>query len=227
MPASSTPPADTPALSILEHQSTLNQAAAALHGQGWWVGDDAMDGDLVDDLLESLTGLRAADALHRAGIGREGDFRVERNVRGDRIHWLSRQDAAQARYLEQMEALRLMLNRQLFLGLFEFEAHFAHYPPGAFYRRHVDSFVGAANRVLSTVSYLNSEWQPGDGGELLLYAGSSDEVVARVEPRAGTLAIFLSEEIPHEVRPARRDRYSIAGWYRVNASIQGQIDPPR
>lgn len=227
MPASSTAPADPPALSILERQSTLNEAATALRERGWWVGDEAMDGDLVNALLESLTRLRSAEALHHAGVGREGHFRVEKNIRGDRIHWLNRQDAAQARYLDQMEALRLMLNSALFLGLFEFEAHFAHYPPGAFYRRHLDSFVGAANRVLSTVSYLNTDWQPGDGGELLLYGQASDEVVARVKPRVGTLAIFLSEEIPHEVLPARRDRYSIAGWYRINASVQGQIDPPR
>jgi Predicted proline hydroxylase len=54
----------------------------------------------------------------------------------------------------------------------------------------------------------------------------SEEVVEKVVPQMGTLAVFLSERFPHEVLPARADRYSIAGWFRVNTSINNQIDPP-
>jgi len=36
---------------------------------------------------------------------------------------------------------------------------------------------------------------------------------------------FLSEEIPHEVLDAVTDRFSIAGWYRVNGNGR-QPDPP-
>lgn len=133
----------------------------------------------------------------------------------------------QAAFLTLMGAIRQALNRELFLGLFEFEGHFAHYPPGGFYKRHRDSFHGAANRVVSMVTYLNSDWRPGDGGELVLYGEDEVTEIATIEPRAGTLVLFLSEEIPHEVRPASRDRNSIAGWFRLNASIDGAIDPPR
>ena len=45
-------------------------------------------------------------------------------------------------------------------------------------------------------------------------------------PSFGSVAIFLSEEFPHEVLPATRDRYSIAGWFRVNTSTADRIDPP-
>lgn len=227
MAASTPPPANIPENLNPVPVNALAQAGEALREQGWWVGDEVLEAELVDALLASLLRLREQEALHRAGIGRESDFRVEQRVRGDRIRWLNRQDPVQARYLAQMEGLRLALNRSLFLGLFEFEAHYAHYPPGAFYRRHLDSFRGAANRVLSTVTYLNTDWQPGDGGELVLYEQETEETLATIAPRAGRLAIFLSEEIPHEVLPARRDRFSIAGWYRLNASIGGQIDPPR
>ena len=34
-------------------------------------------------------------------------------------------------------------------------------------------------------------------------------------------------EFPHEVLPAMRDRYAIAGWFRLNSSIANNIDPPR
>lgn len=113
------------------------------------------------------------------------------------------------------------------MGLFDYEAHFAHYQPGAFYRRHLDAFRGRTNRVLTTLLYLNPDWQPGDGGELLLYPEQGEGVLERVSPRAGTLVIFLSARFPHEVLPAQADRYSIAGWFRVNNSINNQIDPPR
>ena len=205
----------------------LDEAADALAREGWWCGDQAVPDDLVIALREEMQALVEADALERAGVGRETDYQIDGSVRRDRILWLDRRRPAPGRFLDLAERLRQALNRRLFLGLFEYEAHFAHYPPGAFYRRHVDSFRGAANRVLSTVVYLNTDWQHGDGGELVLYAEEEEGVLAQIAPQAGRLVIFLSEEIPHEVLPARRDRYSIAGWYRLNASVHGQIDPPR
>ncbi len=40
------------------------------------------------------------------------------------------------------------------------------------------------------------------------------------------MMVFLSEELPHEVLPAIRDRYQIAGWFRLNNSIANNIDLP-
>ena len=48
-----------------------------------------------------------------------------------------------------------------------------------------------------------------------------------ITPSFGTIVVFLSEEFPHEVLPAMRDRYAIAGWFRLNSSIANNIDPPR
>ena len=125
-----------------------------------------------------------------------------------------------------MAEVQQALNRALFLGLFEYEAHFAHYPPGAFYRRHLDSFRGRANRVVSTVGYLNPDWPEDGGGEMVLYAPDEPErEVARVRPSAGTFACFLAERVPHEVLPTRLPRASIAGWFRRNASLGGRVDP--
>jgi SM-20-related protein len=61
----------------------------------------------------------------------------------------------------------------------------------------------------------------------VLYRGDDDSTGIRVVPLHGTVVVFLSEEFPHEVLPAHRDRHSIAGWFRVNASIGNAIDPPR
>ncbi|AKS41385.1 2OG-Fe(II) oxygenase [Wenzhouxiangella marina] len=214
-------------LPLVGEAELLEQAADALGRNGWWHGTQMLDSAQVAALIEELDALREADRLHRAGIGRELDFQIDSDIRRDRIVWLNRQRPVQSAFLDQMERLRLALNRRLFLGLFEFEGHFAHYPPGGFYKRHLDSFRGAANRLVSVVVYLNRDWQAGDSGELVLFSEDESETLAVIEPRAGSMALFLSEEIPHEVRPAHKDRSSIAGWFRLNASIDGQIDPPR
>lgn len=155
--------------------------------------------------------------LEWAGIGRAGDHAIKSEIRRDKTRWLSRDEEIQARYLDVMEQVRLTVNEALYLGLFSYEAHFAVYEPGAFYKRHMDSFKGARNRVLSTVFYLNEDWKESDGGALAIFdREDSEDAVELVLPELGTLVIFLSEDIPHEVLPAMRDRYSIAGWFRVN-----------
>jgi SM-20-related protein len=62
---------------------------------------------------------------------------------------------------------------------------------------------------------------------LLMYPVGGGESFDRVLPCMGRLAVFLSEDFPHEVLPAKRDRYSIAGWYRINESSTERVDLPR
>jgi SM-20-related protein len=204
----------------------IDAACDGLVERGWFVQREAIGPAMVEVLIEDLGELAEDDRLKRAGVGREGDFQIAGAIRRDLIFWLRRQRPAEARFLDLAERLRLELNRRLFLALFEFEAHFALYPPGAFYRRHFDAFRGQANRIVSLVVYLNRDWQPGDGGELLLY-DAEGRATERIEPRAGTLVLMMSEEIEHEVLETHRERASIAGWYRLNNSTADLIDPPR
>jgi SM-20-related protein len=113
-----------------------------------------------------------------------------------------------------MDALRVALNRRLLLGMEEFEAHFACYPPGAGYARHRDRFADDDARVLSLVAYLNADWPDDAGGALRLHLPGG---IRDIAPRAGTTVLFLSDEIEHEVLPATRERWSIAGWFRRRA----------
>ena len=86
--------------------------------------------------------------------------------------------------------------------------------------------------MLSVVVYLNDNWSDDDGGELILYdnqllaSSDTDTRIVIVTPNLGTIVVFLSEEFPHEVLPAKGDRYSIAGWFRLNNSTAHKIDPP-
>jgi len=120
--------------------------------------------------------------------------------------------AAQTPYWLTMEALRVELNRALLLGLDELEAHYALYPAGARYARHSDCFRDDAARVLSSVLYLNSDWHRDDGGQLRLYL--PHDASLDIYPELGTLVLFLSAEFEHEVLPAKRERLSVAGWFR-------------
>lgn len=196
--------------------------ASQLRSAGWCLVPAAWPPELVAALRADLLARR--DAFAPAGVGRGGE-RVTA-VRRDCTHWLDGGSAPQRELLAEMERLRLGLNRELLLGLFDFEAHYALYPPGGYYRRHFDAFRGSASRILSTAHYLNEGWQPGDGGELVLW-DAADREVARLAPHAGAALFFLSEEFPHEVLPAQRERLSIAGWFRVNGSTARQPDPPR
>jgi SM-20-related protein len=154
--------------------------------------------------------------FRRAGVGPAGQRKVRSEVREDYVRWLEPPGATpcERRYFELMENLRLTLNGELFLGLFELEAHLALYPPGARYRCHLDRFRDDDSRVLSVSLYLNPDWRAEDGGALRLYLGEPEsEPYEEVMPEGGTLLCFLSDRFHHEVLPARRERLSITGWF--------------
>lgn len=204
----------------------FERIATALWQDGVGVFEEALPASLCDALAARARSLDA-DAFHLAGVGRELGPTVESKLRRDEICWIDGDSPAELSWLGWAERLRIYLNSRLFLGLFCFESHFAHYAQGAFYRRHLDAFRGQANRRLTLVLYLNPDWQARDGGELLVYAGDDECPQLRVPPRHRSLVVFLSEEFPHEVLPAKRDRYSIAGWFRINPSNDARVDPPR
>ena len=199
--------------------------ADAIYQQGWCAMPAALPPALVEALSTRASALPDA-ALQPAGIGRGPGAQQDTRIRRDRIHWLEEDDAITVQWLAWLEGLRLLLNRELMLGLFSVECHIARYDVGDFYLTHRDAFRGESNRRVSIVLYLNADWPADGGGELVLYNDAGD-ALARITPELGTLVAFLSEEFPHEVLPARQTRFSIAGWFRINTSIDGIIDPPQ
>lgn len=197
----------------------LERVATALHDTGYIVLDDVLPPLLAQGLIRELDE-QLDGGLRPAGVGRGGDFQHNPDIRRDKICWLEGRTPAAAAFLHWMDALRTGLNRRLFLGLFDYEAHFALYEPGDFYQTHRDAFRDATGagpgRKLSTVVYLNPGWVEGDGGELVLYDEAGEKRLEKVAPLMGRLLVFLSEDFPHEVLPATFARKSIAGWFRVN-----------
>lgn len=200
-------------------ESTYDLIADALADRGYCILPQLLPPELNIALHRRVARLDDAD-FQRAGIGRDLDFQLNNSVRQDQTRWLTKDNPTDGAYIDQMADFRLAINRRLFMGLFDYESHYAHYPPGAFYKKHLDAFKGQSNRVLTTVLYLNPEWQVDDGGQLLIYAPDSETVIETVNPNFGTFVIFLSEQFPHEVVKSLRDRYSIAGWFRLQDPLQ-------
>ncbi len=192
---------------------------SAIEQSGYAVVQSFVDQTTIAALATECRNRDASGLFRPASIGR-GNARIERpDVRGDQMQWFDGTDltAAQTRYWNAMQSLRIDLNRALMLGLVDLEAHYARYTPGARYAKHRDRFRDADTRVLSTVLYLNPDWREDDGGALRLYLPDSAHEHVDIYPHAGTLVLFLSADFEHEVLPATRDRLSIAGWFRRRA----------
>ena len=197
----------------------------ALANPGLAIIDDFLPPELVAELAAEARELWTRGGFQDAGIGQGENFQHNATIRTDRIRWLNPAAAtpAQHRFLTTLEALRLAINRALFLGLFEFEGHLAIYPAGAYYRKHLDQFWDADQRIVTLILYLNAAWREADGGHLRLYTDPTDESRQElVLPIAGRLVCFLSDRFPHEVLPARRERLSLTGWFRKRDKLLGE-----
>lgn len=190
----------------------------AMDRQGWAAMPGCVGNDDSRRLQQECQRACGQGAFRRAGVGRGKDLEVRDEIRGDQVLWLQPGEASveQATYLATLETLRLALNQRFFLGLFEFEGHFAIYPEGAFYKPHLDCHAGTRDRIVTVILYLNPDWQPGDGGELKLWTTSGEKTgdFELIEPRMGTLVCFMAGDFWHEVLPAMKTRMSITGWFR-------------
>jgi SM-20-related protein len=192
--------------------SATPRIADELANRGIAIVTDAIPVPTLQALRDDLQ----AAALRPASIGPAHAAQRHEAVRRDAIAWMDGSTTAQQAWLNAMESLRRTLNRELFLGLHDYECHYACYEPGQFYRRHCDAFADgrvAQSRVLSTVCYLNEQWRCEDAGELLVY-DDDDHLLHSIAPLGGTLVVFLSERFPHEVVATTTQRMSIAGWFR-------------
>ena len=181
--------------------------------RGWSQQNIFLPLGLTQELAAECRKRAAEGELAPAAVGRGSTSEIREGIRGDHIQWIEPGQAlACDSYLDLMDSLRESMNRGLFLGLEDFESHFALYPPGAFYLKHVDRFRDDDRRMVSAVVYLNDAWLPEHGGQLRMYLDESVE--HDVVPAGGCLVVFLSGEVPHEVLPATRDRLSLTGWFR-------------
>lgn len=157
----------------------------------------------------------------KSAIGNQLKEKIASEVRGDFILWLNETHSAPAEvaFFAQIKDFVDYLNRTCYMGIADSEFHYAVYPPGTSYRRHLDTFQNDSRRKLSIVCYLNDEdWKPEYGGELAIYLNDiGNEKVLNVYPLQGRMVIFESMVLEHEVKPVNRERLSITGWLKTRS----------
>ena len=196
----------------------MEEMINAMDRHGWAaITGNPDDGDALRLQQECEIACENGD-FRRAGVGRGMNLEVRDEIRGDQVMWLAPGGASdeQKIWLAKLELLRLAMNRRFFLGLFEYEGHFAIYPVGSFYKAHLDRHTGTSDRIVTVILYLNPDWHPGDGGELKIWTTPEgrDGAFELIEPRMGTIVCFMFGEFWHEVMPALKTRMSITGWFR-------------
>ena len=195
--------------------SLLDSVADSLALNSYAIIDNFLSDEEALNCLDVLQENKEEGNFKKAGIGTLGMHQIDKTIRGDEIKWLDNQNLSPPSqvYMDQVGAMMRYFNRTLFLSLKDFECHFAHYPSGTFYKRHLDLLKLSDHRKLSFVFYLNPNWKEGDGGELLLYLQENgEEKTVTVNPILGRLVVFRSEILEHEVALAHKSRHSITGW---------------
>jgi len=178
--------------------------------QGFVVVDDFLAASEYQNLQSRLEYLLDIDSLKKAGIGTDANYRIKEGIRGDYISWMTDSDPTEAGFLVSMEEMKGFLNLNLLLSLKSLEFHFASYPSGSFYARHLDQFNERNNRMISFVLYLNDEWIPEHEGCLRIYQAKGEQDVA---PIGNRLVLFRSDILQHEVMPTQVVRNSVTGWF--------------
>ncbi|MBN9285289.1 MULTISPECIES: 2OG-Fe(II) oxygenase [unclassified Flavobacterium] len=187
--------------------------------QQYSIADDFFSDNEVIALRESLLQKYEEDNFKKSAIGNLSNEKIIDAVRGDFILWLNEEEsnAAEKAFFNKINDFVQYLNRTCFMGIQNQEFHYALYPEGTFYKRHLDTFQNDSRRKLSMVCYLNEQnWQPDYGGELAIYKDNNGvEVTENIYPVKGRMVIFESQLLEHEVKPVKQPRLSITGWLKT------------
>jgi len=194
------------------------QIIDALMTDKYAIADSFFSSLEIDALQVSLRRKYESDGFKKSAIGNQANEKVVDAVRGDYILWLDEEsaDEAEKHFFSKINNFVQYLNRTCYLGITDKEFHYAVYPEGTFYKRHLDTFQNDSRRKLSMVCYLNDEdWQPEFGGELTIYLKENGkETEKNIYPLKGRMVIFESQLLEHEVKPVKQQRLSITGWLK-------------
>ena len=172
-----------------------------------------LSNELANSLKQNLITLNHEQLLNTAGIGNSEKLSYNGAIRNDSIYWLDKKNNNEFEndFFTQIEAFIQYLNSTCFAGITGYEFHYSLYESGDFYLKHLDQFKNNPSRKYSMISYLNSNWQEGDGGELLIHQVGDNQ---KISPIQGKTIFFKSDELLHEVLVTQKTRMSITGWLK-------------
>lgn|SRR5690606_12354132 len=187
--------------------------------QNYSVIDNFFSEDEILLLRDTLLEKYREDCFKKAAIGNKFDQQISEQVRGDFVFWIDEASTSEVEelFFRKINAMVNYLNQTCFLGILHKEFHYAVYPKGTYYKRHLDTFQNDDRRKLSLVCYLNDlGWKKENGGELVIYPNDSSVEPLVIHPLPGRVVVFESQILEHEVRQVlASERYSITGWLKT------------
>ena len=199
-----------------------------LSTNGFIILEDFLPKGLQNALREDIEQLRQMGKFNVAKIGQDATNALNTEIRVAETCFLGNAklndvpNTARSHLYKVLDQIRLDLPQQP-LDANLSELLYAYYPKGGFYRRHRDALPGSAStlRKVSLLMYLNSDWKEEDGGRLRLHMDSGGDVLPEgeqaayldVDPKGGTLVLFESDRLAHEVLDTQSTRMAVVGWY--------------
>ncbi len=177
------------------------------------ISEHFLSNELANSLKQNLITLNHEHLLNTAGIGNSEKLSYDGAIRSDSIYWLDKKhnNEFENNFFTQIEAFIQYLNATCFAGITGYEFHYSLYESGDFFLKHLDQFKNNPSRKYSMISYLNSNWQEGDGGELMIHQMEGNQ---KISPIQGKTIFFKSDELLHEVLVTQKTRMSITGWLK-------------
>jgi SM-20-related protein len=130
-------------------EDQLDYISQAIYQNSYVVVDNFVDESYRKALLKEQTNLLNQGQFKKAAVGKGDQKQVRAEIRSDEVLWMdpTALSPLQVVFWEKIEELKQVLNRRCFLGLKSFEGHFARYPVGSFYKRHLDQFHAVPHRI--------------------------------------------------------------------------------
>lgn len=219
-----------------------------LTSKGYVIIENFLNDDLQEKLRQDVNSLRSKSKFNIAKIGQDSTNELNTDIRvaetcflgPSKLTDLPNQDRSTLYTI--LDYIREDLPQPLDTNLSEFL--YAYYPTGGFYRRHRDAIPGSASilRKYSLLLYLNKDWKEEKGGKLRLHMDSGGDFLPAgeepnfqdVDPCGGTLVLFESDKLPHEVLDTQAERVAVVGWYNRPVTANdiaelsgGDVDPIR
>jgi SM-20-related protein len=192
----------------------LNDINSSLEKQSWYFKRNFISDEVCRDLYEKYSEVESTKKFSIASIGKNISQLEDLSIRKSSILWIEKTDYSKG--LDELniilEKIMISISRHFFLSLKHFESQIAFYNKGDYYKGHLDQFKTFNNRQVSCCLYLND---CPEGGELILYKKGSKDVIEKViRPERGSLVVFFSGQIFHEVKIVEGPRFSLSTWFR-------------
>jgi hypothetical protein len=206
------------------------RAAEALRRDGYAVLDGVFGASLADELRQEVLALRhgghmtlnathlVSPAAAAPGGGRATLLLEKRGIHEAEAHALTGAAAQAAPRLVALSKERTLLTLlTVYLGASRAEALHSQVLKAqvndggaACFPLHFDSDATLDARKFTALVYLNPDWQPAHGGELVLYPLPRSRVV--VQPRHDRMVLFAADTMLHRVLPSAAERVCFTLW---------------